>query len=91
MAAPARLPLGLFNEYDEVVRLLRSAADLFEAAYRNHTAPVADNVASAGSAAWRAADATGLMRHLLEREGIEGNGITVATGRGFVLPKKGAS
>lgn len=69
------------------MHLARAAAQLIEtAANRAEESAAAQDAIR--SAAWRLADAAGILGEIAGRAEITGTGITDATGRGYTLPRK---
>ncbi len=63
---------------------LETIASLLELAARAIRMHGADRI---DSAAWRVADASGLLRREIERAGIASQGVTTPTGRGCLLAR----
>jgi hypothetical protein len=62
------------SERERMVGLLREAARQLE------------REGDEDGASWRLADAAGMLRQIIEKKGIEAQGVTEPTGRGAMLP-----
>ena len=71
------------------MHLARAAAQLMETATHRAEESAAYEDALR-SAAWRLADAAGILGEITGRAEFTGTGITGATGRGYTLPRKEA-
>ena len=75
------------HDLQAAMHLARAAAQLIEtAANRAEESEAAQDAIR--SAAWRLADAAGILGTVAGRAELTGTGITDATGRGYTLPRK---